>query len=580
MLLDLGARIVGVGMQIDSKLRETLVQFVHDRQPLGPPDASKVSDPAVAALLYDWRNRSFADLLKGSHIVVGRRGAGKSALVNTYEIKAELLRRTNENSVGADFRSYMRALGVQDSQISRIPDVVERVDIPEEMFRLRAAVGEANVPSVELLAKYWKLRILFLANNGIRKRLARSSRDNVFYQASAFWRKIRKTPHRFTERFFKVESSLEGFRLDETAVMDFAALRQDENSMEQVVTELMDIASASRLRVVVIIDSMETYASSEFGQAMMGGLLKAAGELVARQFPNFQLSVCLPAERYEELADAATNTDKDFFQVQFLHWNAHELMHVAACRLLLYFRVHQQSEYEAAQSLDISSPTGLRMFWLRYFPPKIKNMLGQDEDVFRYILRHTLMLPRQLLMILNSIGAEVSKTANQPPFGGAVISEDKIRKGITNSEIRIRNSIVQMYKQFIPNVGNILTTALPELLAMEDRDPSPRVINYGRLYKVWNRHARASMAGAHLDEFGDFSRLLFSMGVLGVVEAGEEDAGSTYINGRFEFSEANMLEISSKSRMCIHPIFSSGYGNERTATADKRVVLPRAVAEL
>jgi hypothetical protein len=206
-------------------------------------------------------------------------------------------------------------------------------------------------------------------------------------------------------------------------------------------------------------------------------------------------------------------------------------------------------------------------------------MLGQEEDVFRYILRHTLLLPRQLLLILNSIGAEVTKTANQPPFGGAVIGEETIRKGIVNSEIRIRNSIVQMYAQFIPSVGSILANSLPELLAIDERDPAPRVISYGRLYTVWRKHARASMVAVGREEFSEYSRLLFSMGVLGLIES-SDSSNETYIEGRFEFSEASLLEINSKSKMCIHPIFSSGYGQQRHTTLDKRVVLPRAAAEL
>lgn len=558
-------------MQIDNPTRDALIPFVHDQQPLGPADASKVSDPTAAAMLYDWSNRSFAELLKGSHVVVGRRGAGKSALVNTYEIRAELIRLARENS-GADAFDYLRKLGVSEDAVRRIPDVIERINTPEEMLRLRAAIGDQAPPAVEILAKYWKLRILLLANDAMRKHFEKTGRDNVVYGASQFWKKAKRTPRNFARHFL----SLDDVGDDESEIPHFSTLRQDEATLDTLVKELMTITSASRLRVVVIIDSMETYDHEGAGLAMMGGLLKAAGELIAQRFSHFQISVCIPAERYQEFAEAASNADKDFYQIQFLHWNTHELMHVAAYRLMLYFRLHQEKEYNEIAKIDISSPSGLKLFWLRYFPPTITNLLGQQEDVFRYILRHTLLLPRHLLLILNSIGAQNSRATSRPPFGGSVISEDIIRKGVQTSEHTIKTSIVQMYRQFIPRVGSILTNSLPELLAVDEDDPTPRVISYGRLYKVWRSTAQASMAAAKFDEFKDYCELLLSMGVLGIVEATDQ-INETYIEGRFEFSEAKASSINSKTKLCVHPIFSSQYGQERNSTSDKRVVLPRAI---
>lgn len=74
-------------MLLSPEIQSELLQYVREDQPFGPPDADAVESGPCAAALFDWYNHAFAELLKGSDIIVGRRGSGKSALINTFKGK-------------------------------------------------------------------------------------------------------------------------------------------------------------------------------------------------------------------------------------------------------------------------------------------------------------------------------------------------------------------------------------------------------------------------------------------------------------------------------------------------------------
>ena len=66
-------------------LEERIKKYVTEAAPLGPPDAHQIKDDEAAAHLFDPHNKSFNALLRREiSIVIGRRGSGKTALLNSY----------------------------------------------------------------------------------------------------------------------------------------------------------------------------------------------------------------------------------------------------------------------------------------------------------------------------------------------------------------------------------------------------------------------------------------------------------------------------------------------------------------
>ena len=67
-----------------------LTRVIRRDQPFGPPDSRQIQGLELQAKLFDWHNHAFAELLKGSHLIIGRRGSGKSALIRSYRTRTHL----------------------------------------------------------------------------------------------------------------------------------------------------------------------------------------------------------------------------------------------------------------------------------------------------------------------------------------------------------------------------------------------------------------------------------------------------------------------------------------------------------
>src|SRR5215213_8534741 len=90
---------------LERRLRNTLTRT----SPLGPSDAAQISDIEVAASLFDPHNKSFNSLIRGDvSLLLGRRGSGKTALLNSYKYQPYLDNFNRPNVLGAraDSRVY------------------------------------------------------------------------------------------------------------------------------------------------------------------------------------------------------------------------------------------------------------------------------------------------------------------------------------------------------------------------------------------------------------------------------------------------------------------------------------------
>jgi len=90
-----------------------LKRYINEEHPLGPSDASQIDDIEVAASLFDPHYSSFNILLrKDISVVTGRRGSGKTALLNSYIYKRYL-----QNSIfleeSNDLRDYQIVIPIQ-----------------------------------------------------------------------------------------------------------------------------------------------------------------------------------------------------------------------------------------------------------------------------------------------------------------------------------------------------------------------------------------------------------------------------------------------------------------------------------
>jgi hypothetical protein len=161
-----------------------------------------------------------------------------------------------------------------------------------------------------------------------------------------------------------------------------------------------------------------------------------------------------------------------------------------------------------------------------------------------YILRHTQLLPRHFLMLLNSIFKGLDSGSGSKPFP---ISEQKIINGIRKVEEFIVSEIFVAFKLIHPTAEATCKRCLPEL---------GHKFSVGELHQIFTRHGKAVFGG---EGMFDFQRMLIEIGALGRVIPGKET--DVYIKGNFEYTVAHELTISHDDQLCIHPLFSGIFSN-------------------
>ncbi len=157
-----------------------------------------------------------------------------------------------------------------------------------------------------------------------------------------------------------------------------------------------------------------------------------------------------------------------------------------------------------------------------------------------YILRHTQLLPRHLLMFLNSI-FEKQRKLNESKY--PQISEAAVKSGIAQIEYRLCQEIFSGYQTLYPDANAVCEACIPEL---------PLQFSHSDLQRVFNRFGKKASG---YKDYWDFKRLLVETGIIGRVIS-ETDR---YIIGRFEYTVPHKLVVSTADSLCLHPVFAEVY---------------------
>jgi hypothetical protein len=494
-------------------VNELLKEYVSPSVPLGAWDSDNIDDPECFAKLYEWDNTSFAGLLSGSQIIIGRRGSGKSALLNAVRDKQKFIDRirTEERS-----SSFPETYGLGQQSLKLTQELFLQIDLPAEIDELKKTYQNVDfLPTVETLAKYWYNRIFIRLGQQIHEkdmklwsRLSKDLKDYVnpviFPNIGAANNDTPMTPERFADG-------------------------------------IKNFLSEQKRTAIITFDSLEEYLFNDAEILFRKGLFRCVGKLVSQQNTPISVKLCLPAELYPLIKNQFSNPDKDLATPQFLHWNSRELMRIATHRLRVFLEIYKPEEYKQIAGLKLNSREDLQTFWDRYLPKKILNASGQEEDSFRYILRHTQMLPRQVILILNSILSK-SKTLESGRPADAEVIREEVRK----KETVFLETIFSMFRTQYPKIDDVCRASFSGM---------SRVITSGELQTIHTQKALRLMKQMNLGHYSEFQRMLLSIGALGIVETTEET--EVYTVGWFEFNTEH--ELPNAALYCVHPIFSGVY---------------------
>ena len=491
-----------------SELIELLKKYITQQQPVGPANAEQISNIKVAKVLFDTENKIYESFISNPTIIIGRRGAGKTAY-----LKSSLF------SPNYNFAIEIPTPKLFNQIVEKIQKIAHGVIFPE---------NTAEVWELALTLSFFR-EILLRAPNGCK-----------FNKTKNYLAKIG-----LEEREY---NNVEDFLWDVINIIEknhqgkpIGTLLQvvkycDNVSFDDAKKEVEECLKEKNIKSIALIDSLDEFniCTSEFTHAL-SGLMKCVGSFNVPE-KLFDIRFCLPAELYHEFMDISSNPLKDFERHVTLHWHSSELLSIVSHRLKIYSLLYNAEIFQKINVLNPNKKDEAREIFYTFFPRKVKNSLGFKEDTLAYIIRHTQLIPRQFILYLNTILSYNNRK------GGAIndISNEAIIEGIKQAEQIIRNEVFSAFKCVYPDAKDIYNRCIPEL---------PLMFDYGQLQKIFTQFGKKVAVEG---DFFEFKKMLVRIGCIGRVYA-ESDR---YIEGIFDYSREHQLTVSSDDYMCLHPIYS------------------------
>lgn len=248
------------------------------------------------------------------------------------------------------------------------------------------------------------------------------------------------------------------------------------------------------------------------------------------------VKVFVMAEAFPQLKEEVMlNPLKHVSDELYLHWRPKELLRLISRRLWVslggsgYLNGVLEPDW-----MDFSEVK--KEIWDRFFGKDVQNRTGATEDSFAYILRHTQLRPRQLILMCNAIAAEGRRNNSFPYF-----TPHDIVEGVRMVESKLAEEVFNAYNEVYPHAGNI-ARALSGI---------PIIFDGSEL----DRRSRATAAEWQEGHYSQaaFIQLVVELGIVGTVRQHHREKG--YIEAEFDYFREDQLTILPDSECVLHPMF-------------------------
>jgi hypothetical protein len=309
--------------------------------------------------------------------------------------------------------------------------------------------------------------------------------------------------------------------------------------------------------LIILFDNLEEYPiENHIFRSVVAGLLRCLSRFSTNN-PRVSVVFCFPEEIANEVRQWSSNLLKDFRRSATLRWRPGDLLQIAAHRFRLFIREHDQSFYAAIEDFDFSKREDVRNLYRQLMPSHVTNGLGRQEDSVAYLLRHTQLLPRHLILILNSIAVR----SHDRTGGYRNFDAEQIVIGIREAERDIAENVLSPWRTHNNELLKCVERNFPDL---------PPIFALGEFQKVVRRFAKQLELDPH-----QILSTLFQIGILGrVTGAVPKERDEQYAYAEFYFTTEDHGAFPTESSYCLHPIFSRYFGCTRQEKDDPRVVYP------
>lgn len=436
-------------------------------------------------------------------LIIGRRGAGKTALSQFFSFQQLM---PNVTTIEVDEPAVFQQL-------------------MSKMAESAASTREVAIPR---LVKIWEFVIWSTIFWQLQDRDSRIKAAVLFTertdQVSTFIRQVLK---------FLVSKFLE-------ADNDLADELEDFISNERIQTAkraVLEVVKGNK--VIIALDTMENYAvRDESMMRSMGALIQCASRF-SRNYARhgIYLKVFIMAEIFPHLKEEVSLNPLKFIHDEiYLQWRPKDLMRLISWR---YDRYLKQNNLliPAIGKVDWDNHHDvLKEKWEPYWGKKLKNRQGIIEETFPYVLRHTQLRPRQLIVLCNSIARHSQDGDTFPKF-----EPDNIIEGIQRAEKRLAEEVMNSYSSVYPGAARI-AEALSGL---------PLIFKGNELDKRAPQTASQWPAGEYSSYA--FRQFVSELGIVGRVRNVSEKTG--IVEADFEYAGESRISLLVNDQCVIHPMF-------------------------
>jgi hypothetical protein len=471
-----------------------------------------------AGQLFDRNNRVYAQAVTDSPptYIIGRKGAGKTAFLIGADVghdQPQIVLGTEDvyHEMLKVFHEYGR-----DHELF----VGQRADLWQALFEHVALVHAYR--SFDSADPQDSLHVL----TGYLGNTAENDTDESV-AATRFLRELRQNISRSPDTGFR--DAIDNLTLGRTRFADAKAALQ------------AVLARRARPPIIVMDNLEELHLRLRELRPVLAGLFRCVGRMISSHTDNrpFGVQICLPSELWDRIHDIAAAPEKDL-QGRYLtiYWTARELLRLSSTRLQLFLQAWHPDKLEALQRrADHNDEPDSSIALLRAaLPPLIHSGLDIDEDPLAYLLRHTQLLPRHLIQILNSVFSRRDKGST--PWS---VTPAAVIAGTRHAERLLVQGILSAYKATFPEAADALHRLTGRL---EISFPARK------LHKIYNHQGIKKLTGL---EFDEFLTMLFTLGAIGIRFGQTGRYNKAHFQYTFDYPLVSQEET---DHLCLHPLFT------------------------
>lgn len=336
-----------------------------------------------------------------------------------------------------------------------------------------------------------------------------------------------------------------------------------------------DIFSCLGIKCFVIMDSLDEYPCIQPRfKKILGGFIRCL-HLLNDFDENLIVHACLPEELQFYLDDVTATSSTDMVpsrKFTKIKWSPHDLLRIVSWRYKKFLELHNKKtngsideSIEAINDLDLHDRTHVSKFFQTITVSKIENRFECEEYTLAYIVRHTQLIPRQIINIIS----EAIRLAWEKDKIVHIIQGEHIKQAVLNNERSVARELLVPYVNIFPTLSDIENLR-------KFFDGLPPIVNGERLFKCIKSFEQ-TLSG----ESETVLRSLFHMGVIGFIDQEETNKRKSkfYAYANFSHNYDGEIEIHKDINYCFHPIFSGALGLHRNRVDGMPYIYPARISE-